>query len=130
MSEHPCKKSEGGKPCRRIRLGQPYDIAVDCRLCWLFAHDERYNLAWGGDGKVSPVGGDVVTHVSPLAATLQKPRGFQLGDAIEKALEKTGIKQRVEKRLGRLCGGCEKRKRWLNALSTWAARVLARGKSQ
>jgi predicted O-methyltransferase YrrM len=29
--------------------GKPYSTEY-CRLCWLFAHDHKYNALWGGDG--------------------------------------------------------------------------------
>lgn len=38
--------------CDRVRLGQPY-TNDQCRLCWLFFHDAQWNLAHGGDGKVT-----------------------------------------------------------------------------
>lgn len=51
-SKHPCRLGPERSPCRRIRPGEAFDIDKDCALCWKFAHDVRYNLAWGGDGKV------------------------------------------------------------------------------
>ena len=47
-----------------------------------------------------------------------------LGDVVEKALAKVGIRsERVERWLGRPCG-CRERKEKLNALSSWAQRVV------
>lgn len=45
MIEHPCKLEETGKPCGLVR---------QCRLCWLFAHDQRYRSLWGGEGPAVP----------------------------------------------------------------------------
>lgn len=85
----------------------------ECRPCWLFLHDARYNRLWGGDGKVS--------EGKPFVA----PRPG-LGDAVESALTRIGIsRERVEAWLGRPCG-CAERKEKLNRLGRWAARVLGR----
>lgn len=57
MTKHPCFSGPDKTPCRRVRLGEPFDAALDCHLCWKFAHDAIYNVAWGGDGKIIPVTG-------------------------------------------------------------------------
>ncbi len=54
---------------------------------------------------------------------------MQLGDAVSSALAKVGItEEAVTKFLGRPCG-CGERRRKLNLLGQWAARVLA-GKTE
>lgn len=54
----------------------------------------------------------------------EQPGRRGLGDAVESALSAVGItKERVERWLGRPCG-CEERQRKLNALGSWARRVL------
>jgi len=42
--KHPCVRGDGQRPCAEV---------AKCRLCWLYANDERYNRLWGGDGRVS-----------------------------------------------------------------------------
>lgn len=52
-----------------------------------------------------------------------------LGDVVEKALATAGITPaRVERWLGRECGGCKRRQDKLNQLGYWALAVL-RGKA-
>lgn len=54
---------------------------------------------------------------------------MQLGDAVQMALRTVGITEdRVSALLGKDCG-CGRRKEQLNALDTWARRVLA-GKTE
>jgi len=121
MKAHPCRNGPNGEPCRKARLGQPFDPAVDCRLCWLFAHDPRYNRSWGGDGCITPITGVSASLVKGQA--IQVPNRFQLGDAVELALRKVGVtKERVEEWLGRPCSCIERQKR-LNELSAWAQQV-------
>lgn len=48
-----------------------------------------------------------------------------LGDVIESALSSVGItKERVERFVGGPCG-CKERQRKLNAITSWAVRVIA-----
>ena len=81
---HPCKKGPGGSPCSRIRLGHSFDAERgDCILCWQYAHNEDFNRAWGGGGRVHPVNG-IVT--STLTGIVPKPCVFlrkQTGETIE-----------------------------------------------
>lgn len=28
--------------CNRVRVGEPFDVKKDCRLCWLYHHDAGY----------------------------------------------------------------------------------------
>lgn len=114
MSKHPCKKGEGGAPCKNIRLGEAYDTS-QCRLCWLFAHDSRYNFSFGGDGQVTlaPSAPVAVSQPSP-------PKPSLLGDAVESALSAVGItKERVAEWIGGPCG-CKERQQRLNDLHQWA----------
>lgn len=128
MSKHPCIAGPDGAPCRNFRLGEAYDISRDCRPCWLFAHDVRYNLAWGGDGKVT------CAPSAPVSSNAQAaPKRLLLGDAVETVLSKIGItKDEVAEWLGGPCG-CTERQRRLNDLHSWAeqtahqAASIARG---
>ena len=50
---------------------------------------------------------------------------MKLGDAVHDALKLVGVTpDRVERWLGRECGGCERRRQKLNRLGAWAARVI------
>ncbi len=114
MSAYPCKAGPNGTPCNRIRIGEAYDRARDCRYCYLFAHNARYSRAWGGNGRVTPAP-PVVANLPPTA-----PKRLLLGDAIESALSTVGItKERVSEWLGQPCG-CLERQRRLNELHLWA----------
>ena len=60
---------------------------------------------------------------SPSTTSYPHPQG--LGDTVEKALTTVGItKDRVEYWLGQPCG-CEQRREKLNALGSWAKRILS-----
>lgn len=120
MSKHPCKAGPDGSPCNRFRRGEAYDTSRDCRLCWLFAHHVEYNLAWGGDGKVTSAPSAPVDTVAPTPA--HKPMLF--GDAVESALSFAGItKERVEAWVGGPCG-CKERQERLNKLHLWAKSAI------
>ncbi len=93
----------------------------NCYLCYLYATDAGHNKIWGGDGKVSP---DPILagHWAKRRASNSRP--FALGDAVESALSLVGItKERVSSWIGRGCG-CKERQEKLNALGSWAMRVL------
>jgi hypothetical protein len=40
--------------CNRVRPGEPFDPALDCRACYLWATDSRYRNLWGDPGTVPP----------------------------------------------------------------------------
>lgn len=114
MVNHPCKYGPGGMPCNRYRRGEVYDISQDCRLCWLFAHDLRYNLAWGG-------GGEVISAPSAVVETkTATPKPLLLGDAIKKALDWAGVTQERVARWFGSCFGCPAKQKALNDLHQWA----------
>lgn len=118
MSRHPCKAGPDGTPCNRFRKGEAYDISRECRLCWNFHHVIAYNLAWGGDGKVTPAPS------APVAASPATPKPMLLGDAVESALSFVGVtKDRVQAWIGGPCG-CKERQERLNRLHLWAKSAM------
>lgn len=120
-TKHPCKLGPNQTPCNKLEVGQPYDISVHCRLCWLFNHDVQYNLAWGGDGKVASAPNGVIDTRSNTPTVKRE----LLGDKVKNALTKIGItKDRVEEWIGGPCG-CVERQQRLNELHEWAEQVLA-----
>ena len=64
MSKPPCLCADRGvrcdtEVCDLAPHGQPYDSGRHCKVCWLYFHSLDYNLAWGGNGNVSPDPGSV-----------------------------------------------------------------------
>lgn len=109
---HPCQRGADRTPCGNT---------ATCRLCWLFAHDDRYRRLWGGEGPATP-------GVWSPGAAEAKPCGPRLGDVAEQALSAVGITaERVEAWLGKC--RCKERRERLNALGEWAASWL-RGEKQ
>lgn len=123
--KHLCEKGPGNTPCRNVRLGEAYRLGRDCRLCWLFAHDVKYNIAWGGDGKVTPAPSPPI-EVRPVA-----PKPILLGDSIESALNRVdrffggagNAKKRIAAWFGD-CFGCSARQKAFNDLDQWARDTL------
>ena len=54
--------------CERFTANQPFDIATDCRLCWLNFHDASYRAHWAG--KPQPLGTGPGTELKKLLAEL------------------------------------------------------------
>lgn len=102
------------RPCDCDRLppaGKPYTTEY-CRLCWLYHHDEQFRAMWGN--------GPPLARRDSIQA--QMPR--RLGDMVGDALKKIGItEERVSRWLGRPCG-CKERREKINALHTWASKVI------
>src|SRR5205823_1705059 len=82
---------------------------------------ELYRLKWDQD-LLEP--SQPFRQVTPQSLTYE-PEVRGLGDVVESALVKIGItKERVEKWVGAPCG-CNERRVKLNALGSWAKRVIA-----
>lgn len=85
--------------------GQNHPHPGERWFCWLAANDRRYQRAWGlpvTAPEVRPPVPDWVRRGEPAA-----PRRPGLGDAVAGVAKALGFKE---------CGGCAKRRAWLNRL--------------
>jgi len=98
-------------------------------ICEGTVYDERQTRIWRARRGLDEPGEPKERKVSTPAVKTTKPP-LQLGDAVERALTAVGItSERVTKFLGQECG-CAERKKKLNDLGAWAARVLLGERSE
>ena len=111
--------------CGRYRPGEPFDIEVDCRWCWLEATDPAYAKLWADD--TTPprvVAGRPVAEwpwAARMIARLRVPSDTGLGDTIHRRLDRFGgdAMARLYKKITGADCGCKHRQAKLNYLFSY-----------